>query len=93
RALHLRPVRIAAGGAVRLAPELLDGPVSWACHDGAASTKRPNPARKYDYFYDYRFDVAEIGPDGVLRAKAPGDAVAIATARDGSRELFAVEVA
>ncbi|MBR1836159.1 MAG: metallophosphoesterase [Kiritimatiellae bacterium] len=93
RAIHLRPVRVAAGGAIRLAPEFLDGPVSWACHDGAASAKRPNPARKYDYFYDYRFDVAEIGPDGVLRAKAPGDAVAIAAARDGARELFAVEVA
>ncbi len=92
RTLHLAPLEVQAGGTLALSAQVVAGPVEWGCHDAASSTRVPNPARKYDYFYEYSSLVAEVGPDGVLAAKAPGSAVAVATAADGTREYFPVEV-
>ena len=93
RALRLRPVRVRAGETVRIEAETLSGPVEWGCYDSDIADKRPNPERKYDYFYDYHFDVAAVSPDGTLRGLRPGEATAVARAPDGTREYAAVEVA
>ena len=92
RTLRLAPLRLRTGETRRLVPAVLPGPVAWSCHDGDACDRRPNPARRYDFFFEYHGDVADISPDGLLRAKRPGEAVAIATAPDGTREYVAIAV-
>lgn len=92
RTLRLSPVRLRAGETVRIEPEILSGPLVWGCYDADRADKRPNPERKYDYFYDYHFDVAGIDPDGTLRALRPGEAAVVARAADGAREYVPVEV-
>jgi len=92
RTLHLAPLKVAAGGTLALSAQVVAAPVEWGCHDAGSIARIPNPARKYDYFYEYSNLVAEVGRDGALAAKTPGSAVAIATAADGTREYFPVEV-
>ncbi len=92
RTLRLSPVRLRAGETVRIELETLSGPVVWGCHDADRADKRPNPERKYDYFYDYHFDVAGIAPDGTLRAHRAGEATVVARAADGTREYVPVDV-
>lgn len=104
RVLHVDPVSLRAGETVRLAtcesapkrePELqgAGGAPVWGAYDAARAVSRPNPVRKYDRFTDYFNTVAEISPDGVLRALAPGEAVAVARSPGGFREYFPVRVA
>ena len=52
----------------------------------------PHPDNKWQKRYRYFNDVAEISPDGVLMAKKPGEAVVLAIAPNGDKELFAVMV-
>ena len=94
RMLHLAPLALHVGDTMHLsAPNHGDGPLSWGAYDADRATPRPNPARRYDYFTDYFNTVADIAPDGTLRALAPGEAVAVARAPDGVREYFPVTVA
>ena len=94
RTLHLAPHVLHVGETMRLSSPLLgDGPISWGTYDADRATPRPNPARRYDYFTDYFNTVADIAPDGTLRALAPGEAVAVARASNGVREYFPVTVA
>ena len=94
RTLHLAPHVLHVGETMRLlAPDLGDGPLFWGTYDADRATPRANPARKYDYFTDYFNTVADIAPDGNLRALKPGESVAVARATDGGREYFPVTVA
>ena len=94
RTLHLAPHVLHVGETMRLsAPGLGDSSLSWGAYDADRATPRPNPARRYDYFTDYFNTIADIAPDGTLRALAPGEAVAVARAPDGVREYFPVTVA
>ena len=93
RTLHLAPLILQVGASIRLsAPGPGDVPLFWGAYDAGRAKSRPNPARKYDYFTDYFNTVADIAPDGILRALAPGEAVAVARAADGTREYFPVTV-
>ena len=93
RTLHLAPLALRVGETRHLsAPVLGGGPVAWGAYDADRANARPNPARKYDYFTDYYNTVAVIAQDGTLRALAPGEAVAVARAADGSREYIPVTV-
>ncbi len=93
RTLHLAPLALHVDETMRLSASGLDnGPLFWGAYDADRATPRPNPARRYDYFTDYFNTVADIAPDGTLRALAPGEAVAVARAPDGVREYFPVTV-
>ena len=92
RTLRLRPLRLCAGETARIGLETIPEPAAWGCYDSGYADKRPNPERKYDYFFDYHFDVAEIGPGGTLRALRPGEATVVARAAGGAREYIPVEV-
>lgn len=95
RTLHLAPLMLRAGETIGISAALPfeHGPVVWGAYDAGRATPRPNPARKYDFFTDYFHTVADISPDGILHALAPGEAVAVARAHDGSREYLPVTVA
>ena len=93
RSLHLAPMELSVGETARLsAPLLGQGPVVWGAYDADRAMPRANPARKYDYFTDYFKTVADITPDGTIYALAPGEAVAVARAADGTREYFPITV-
>ena len=98
RTLHLRPLELRVGEALRLdapwvsALQCAGTPVVWGAYDADRAVSRPNPARKYDCFTDYFNTIADIVPDGILRAISPGEAVAVSRAADGVREYFPVTV-
>ena len=66
------------------------GDVSWGCYDADRVTSRRNPANKYQFFFNYFNDVAEVSADGDLVAKKPGEAIVLATAANGDKEVFSV---
>ncbi len=98
RTLHLRPLALRVGETARLDASHL--PLSqrpgisvvWGSYDADRAVSRPNPARKYDRFTDYFHTVADVAPDGTLRALSPGEAVAVSRAADGVREYIPVTV-
>ena len=98
RTLHLRPLALRVGETLRLsaphvsASQRTSGPVVWGAYDADRAVSRPNPARKYDRFTDYFHTVADVAPDGTLRALSPGEAVAVSRAADGVREYIPVTV-
>lgn len=93
RTLHLSPIELPVGGTAHLStPFLGQGSVAWGAYDADRALPRANPARKYDYFTDYFKTVADIAPDGTIRALASGEAVAVARTVDGTREYFPVIV-
>ena len=92
RTYHLAALRAKVGEPLRLNAAKWMGDVSWGCYDADRATKRKNPKNKYQHFYGYFNDVAEISADGVFTAKKPGESVVLATAADGGKELFAVDV-
>ena len=98
RTLHLRPLALRVGETARLdalrapAPQRPGMPVVWGSYDAERAVSRPNPARKYDRFTDYFHTVADVAPDGTLRALSPGEAVAVSRAADGVREYIPVTV-
>ena len=98
RTLHLRPLALRVGETARLsaphvsASQRTSGPVVWGAYDADRAVSRPNPARKYDRFTDYFHTVADVAPDGTLRALSPGEAVAVSRAADGVREYIPVTV-
>jgi len=96
RTVRLKPLRVAPGEAAKL-PELAMSAcgtgVKWGCYDADRTRQERNPANKYQHFFRYFDDVAEISADGTLTAKKPGEAVALAMRPDGGKELFPVVVA
>ena len=92
RTLRLAPIRLRVGETLPLTAQTLDGTAEWGAYDADRATSRPNPERLYDRFVDYYRTVADIAPDGTLRAIAPGEATAVARATDGTREYIPVVV-
>ena len=90
RTYHLDALRAKAGAPLRLKAAKWMGDVSWGCYDADRATKRKNPKNKYQHFYGYFNDVAEISSDGTFAAKKPGESIVLATAANGDKELFAV---
>ncbi|MBR2838718.1 MAG: metallophosphoesterase [Kiritimatiellae bacterium] len=93
RTCHLDALRAKVGEPLRLKAAKWMGDVTWSCYDADRATKRRNPKNKYQHFYSYFNDVAEISADGALAAKKPGESVVLATAANGDKELFAVTCA
>jgi hypothetical protein len=91
RTIHLQPLRVAPGEAVKLPKQAISAggaDVRWGCYDADRTRQERNPANKYQHFFRYFNDVAEITADGALTAKKPGEAVVLAMRSDGSKELF-----
>ena len=91
RTIHLQPLRVAPGEAVKLSKLTISAcgtDVKWGCYDADRTRQERNPANKYQHFFRYFNDVAEITADGALTAKKPGEAVVLAMRSDGSKELF-----
>ena len=86
RTVRLAPLHLAVGGEVRLP----DG--TWGCHDAGRARKERNPLNKYQSFFRYFNDIAEISPSQTLVAKKPGEAVALGTRADGKRDVLPVVV-
>ena len=86
RTVRLAPLHLAVGGEVRLP----DG--TWGCHDAGRARKERNPLNKYQSFFRYFNDIAEISPSQTLVAKKPGEAVALGTLADGKREIVPVVI-
>ncbi|MCR5751391.1 MAG: metallophosphoesterase [Kiritimatiellae bacterium] len=93
RTYRLDALRAKVGEPLRLKAAKWMGDVAWGCYDADRVASKPNPANKYQRFYSYFNDVAEISADGVIAAKKRGESVALATAANGDKEIFPVTVA
>jgi len=92
RTYHLDPLRAKAGEPMRLKAAKRMGDVTWGCYDADRVSSRKNPANKYQRFYSYFNDVADISDDGVLTVKKPGESVVLATSASGDKEIFTVMI-
>ena len=92
RTYHLAALRAKVGEPLRLKAAEWMGNVAWGCYDADRVTSRRNPANKYQFFFDYFNNVAEISEDGTFTAKKPGESVVLATAANGDREIFPVMI-
>ena len=95
RTFHLEPVRVSVGETAdfnALAVNLSTFEPRWACYDADRVRKEPVPENRWQSRFIYFNDIGDISPDGVFTAKKPGEAVVIATAPDGRKEFFAVEI-
>ena len=90
RTFHLDALRAKVGEPLLLKAAKWMGGVTWGCYDADRATKTRNPKNKYQHFYGYFNDVADISADGMFTAKKPGESIALATAPNGDKELFAV---
>lgn len=91
RTYHLDALRAKVGEPLRLKAAKWMGGVTYGCYDADRVTKRQNPTNKYQSFYSYFNDVAEIFADGTFTAKKPGESVVLATAANGDKEIFPVK--
>ncbi|MDO4367052.1 MAG: hypothetical protein Q4D70_09670, partial [bacterium] len=92
RTIHTRARVVTAGETCRFAAPLLEGPLTWGCHDGERITYTPNPKNRYNPFVSYFNDCATISSDGTLAAKKAGDVMVIAMDRDLNKEIFPVRI-
>ena len=92
RTIHARPLKVAAGGTLKLEARMLSGPLTWGCYDADRITYSPNPKSRYVPLVSYHNDVATIEPDGTLTAKKPGEAMVLAMDARLDKEIFPVVV-
>ena len=92
RAIHAKPLKVAAGGTLKLEARMLSGPLTWGCYDADRITYSPNPKSRYVPLVSYHNDVATIEPDGTLTAKKPGEAMVLAMDARLDKEIFPVVV-
>lgn len=88
RTYHLDSLGSKVGERVRLGAAKWMGDVSWGCYDANRVKARRDPANKYQCFFDYFNEVAEVSPAGEFVAKKAGESVVLATAASGDKELF-----
>ena len=88
RTFHLDALSVKVGEPLQLKAAKWMGDVVWGCYDADRVTARRNPANKYQCFYDYFNDVADISADGTLTVKKSGESVVLATNANGDKELF-----
>ena len=93
RTFHLNALHVKVGKSLQIKVARWMGDVTWGCYDANKTAKRRNPENKYQLLHEYFNEVAEISPDGVLYAKKRGEAIVLAIAADGSKEIFPVCVA
>ena len=89
RIFRLAPLRLKRGESRRLSTEL--GDASWRIFDSwdvKVDAKQQDPARRYLFANE----IASVTPDGVVSAKAPGWATALALAPDFRKEVFGIQV-
>ena len=95
RTIYLRPLHAKPGEKVKL-PEISKlvgkGNVTWGCYDADRARQERNPANKYQSFFRYFNDVAEVSADGTLAVKKHGGAVALAMLPDGGKRIYPVAV-
>ena len=92
RTVHLAGRYVQSGESLKFAAAKGMSAVKWGCYDADRAKPVQNPKNRYQHFYHYFNDVADISADGTFTAKKAGDAVVLATAPDGDKELFAVHV-
>ena len=92
RIIHAKPLKVAAGGTLKLEARMLSGPITWGCYDADRITYSPNPKSRYVPLVSYHDDVATIAPDGTLTAKKPGEAMVLAMDAKLDKEIFPVVV-
>ena len=92
RIIHAKPLKVAAGGTLKLEARMLSGPLTWGCYDADRVTYSPNPKNRYVSLVSYHDDVAAIAPDGTLTAKKPGEAMVLAMDAKLDKEIFPVVV-
>ena len=92
RAIHAKPLTVAAGDTLKLDARMLSGPLTWGCYDADRITYTPNPRNRYVPLVSYHNDVATIAPDGTLTAKKPGEAMVLAMDSRLDKEIFPVVV-
>ena len=90
RTYHLDALRAKIGEPLRIKVANWMGPVTWGCYDADRVTSKKNPANKYQRFYCYFNDIAEVSSDGTLIARKPGESVVLAIAANGDKEIFPV---
>jgi len=66
--------------------------VKWGCYDADRAAKVANPQNKYQHFYTYFNDIADVSDAGELSPKKAGEAVVLATWHDGCKSLFPLTV-
>ena len=95
RTLHAGALRLSVGEKAALSAGHLPECARplWRCCDADGVDMRAKPGKKYDYDFVYGDKVAEVSPDGVVKAKGAGEAVVAAIAPNGDKELFPVLVA
>ena len=90
RIFRLKPLVLKRGETHRLASEL-EG-VRWRIFD-SWDVKRDDKQKDPDLRYTFSNEIAAISSEGVVTAKAPGWATAIAIAPDFRKEVFGIHVA
>lgn len=95
--LHFTRIGGGADRTIRLNPGAIDlgetlaftaSGAKWACYDAGRAAKIPNHENKYQHFYKYFNNVAEIADDGKLTPKKAGEAIVVATCQDGAAGIF-----
>ena len=92
RVIHLKPTVAKVGRPLPFRATLLEGPVTWGCHDADRIGYRPNPKNRYNPFVEYANDIATIAADGVLTGKKAGEVMVLAMDKDLNKEIFPVTV-
>ena len=90
RAVHLAGKTVELGASQTLKNGEL--PAKWGCYDANRAAKVANPLNKYQHFYKYFNDIAEVTDAGELTPKKVGEAVLLATRPDGRKSLFPLTV-
>ena len=92
RVIHAKPLKVAAGGTLRLEARMLSGPLTWGCYDADRISYSPNPKNRYNHLVSYHADLAEIASDGTLTAKKPGEVMVLAMDARLDKEVFPVVI-
>jgi len=91
RSYHLKPVRVAAGKAVKVSPEIVREPVSWVSID-CDWAKTDHKASTPETYWKFRHKHGKVASDGTFAAGTPGPALAAALDKDLRKEFFGIDV-
>ena len=91
RVFHAKPVRVKAGGTLKLVAEKLGGEITWVCYDGDG-VRIDKKAKTPERYWTFRHDHASIDAAGTLHALDPGDVTVIALDENFNKEIFGVNI-
>ena len=92
RVFHLEPQVVKAGDAPKFAAKVLKGPVTWACYDADRVDNVKSPKSRWSTLAKYRNDFADMGADGTLKPKKPGEIIVLAMDAQRNKEIFPVTI-